>query len=277
MLAQPFDENRIQRWPVIVEPKLDGVRVIADIEIPTDTVKFSSRSGKPFTSFNHLKDPLLNMVSIQSAPNFVFDGEVVSGSFNNTVSEVRKKYEQAPDAVFYVFDVAGQLASLPYRDRRKIIEQWVPGALSMHVQVLPTYEAHSVQEIYDLYQRLRDKGFEGVIVKDSDSIYEMKRSYAWMKIKGYSSEDIYIVDAIEGTGKYVGMLGAIVAEYNGKKVKVGTGLTDDQRTSFWHEYTNGRLVGRLIEVGYHELTPAGSLRHPRFVRFRDTLEKGVKE
>lgn len=40
---------------------------------------------------------------------------------------------------------------------------------------------------------------------------------------------------------------------------------------------SGVLVGRIAEVGYHLATPAGSLRRPRFIRFRDTLYRGYKE
>ena len=36
------------------------------------------------------------------------------------------------------------------------------------------------------------------------------------------------------------------------------------------------VIGRLIEVKYHEITPDGSMRHPRFARVRDLLEKGEK-
>lgn len=98
-----------------------------------------------------------------------------------------------------------------------------------------------------------------------------------MKLKNESSEDLIIVDLEEGEKgkKYEGLLGALVVDFKGVRVSVSSGLSDVQRTQFWHN--KEEVIGRIIEVEYHEVTPDGSLRHPRFKRFRDTLAKGCKE
>lgn len=300
MLAHPFEHGRIKRFPVAAEPKLDGVRVLAFVDVTKPEVKFFSRSGKEFTTFDHLKDPLIQVIddfraNLRLDQDFddadveyfadmgcedfavVFDGEIVSGSFNKTVSEVRRKDEQAKDAIFNVFDVLpmelfSQSDKVPsrynYNQRREVLEDMMGKLPKTHpVQLLPRYLVSSVAEIHSLYESVRARGLEGLIIKDTAAPYYRRRNHAWMKIKAEESVDVPIVGFEEGTGKYEGMLGALVVKHKGVHVNVGTGLSDSQRESFWHD--RHLLTGRLCEVQYHEETPDGSLRHPRFIRFRD--------
>jgi DNA ligase-1 len=328
-LAHPYKVHKHKlTFPLYAEPKLDGVRVLAFVNLTepnlwwNGSVRFFSRSGKEYTTFDHLKEPLLsraydfwrNTVHDRNSETagtenddcaellqVVFDGEVVSGSFNKTVGDVRRKDEQAVDAKFCVFDFLtqeewGVLDSKdgcwmagPYEQRRKRLEQAISGpAAGVTVFRLPTWPCADEESIYKLYDSVRAKGVEGLIVKDPKAFYYRKRHHAFAKIKAEETEDLKVVDAFEGEGKYVGMLGGVIVDREGVAVKVGGGFSDEQRAEFWAAYQRdmkggvpeggvGELVGRLIEVKFHEVTPDGSLRHPVFVRFRDTLSPGVKE
>ena len=331
MLAHKFEVHRVKKWPVVAEPKLDGVRVLAFVDVDKPSVHFFSRSGKEFTTFDHLKAPLLRLIDNfrtelintsgydnADAEYFaehldcndfavVFDGEIVSGSFNKTVSEVRKKDSQATDAIFNVFDILpmslfSQDDKVPsahkYTQRRTVLTDLLPEGKSGPIYLLPRYLVSSEAEIDTLYEKVRERGLEGLIIKD-DAPYYRRRNHAWMKIKAEESTDVPIVGAEEGTGKYAGMLGAIIVAFdkncyeNGAhganhdhpgavRVNVGSGLSDDQRREFWEAYCSDRetihrdgkepnykFLNRIIEVEFHEITPDGSLRHPRFKRFRD--------
>jgi len=290
MLAHPFEAHRVRKWPVFVEPKLDGVRVLAFTDLDAKTVRFFSRSGREFTVFDHLKEPLLDVAVKFPSGRMVFDGEVISGSFNKTVSEVRRKNEQAADAAFAVFDALwyeefdcadsrGFTNAPPLEVRRQALVEsglYCPsapllGTTPHRVVAVPVYQAGSENEIHELYDIFRSLNLEGVIVKDPDARYRRARDYAWMKIKAEESVDVKIIDAVVGAGKFADTLGALVVDVNGKAVSVGSGLSDAQRDEMWKAHAAGELAGRLCEVQYHEITPDGSLRHPRFVRFRDSL------
>lgn len=279
MLAHPFEEKRVKKWPQVVEPKLDGVRVLAFVQGgPEKDVRFFSRSGREFTSFDSLKQPIIDaaMDCGWGARHFVLDGEVVSGSFNKTVSEVRKKDVQATDAEFHIFDLLpksvfaeGAPAKRSYSDRRNLVEGFVASAVrGGSIKAIPRYLVNSVEEIHTLYEAVRARGLEGLIVKDPEALYVCKRSHAWMKIKAEETVDVRIVDVEPGTGKYEGLVGALVVDFNGVRVNVGSGLSDKMRGEDF-----GLFRDRLIEVEYHEVTPDGSLRHPRFKRFRDDKDK----
>jgi len=307
MLAHPYEEKRIKSWPQIAEVKYDGVRVVCFVPVAgtASDVKFYSRTGKEFTSFDNLKGPVLDMMTshaqaysgLSTVPprlaklheqTWVLDGEVVSGSFNKTVSEVRKKDTAALDAQFIIFDALTleefeSSKSPKFRQRREDLVHLHGVKPTGQIHLSTRYLVNSHDEIMDIYQRLHADGAEGLIVKNMDAIYERKRSYAWMKIKGQESVDVPVIGAFEGEGKYEGMLGGLITNLDGVDVRVGGGFSDAQRVSFWDAFIKDRdrvhgsdeeflLLSRLIEVEYHERTPDGSLRHPRFVRFRADKE-----
>jgi DNA ligase 1 len=278
MLAQPFDPSRA-KFPMLAQPKLDGVRVIADINVDTGVVLFFSRSGKPFTTFDHLAEPLLDLCKLAGESHIQLDGEIITGSFNKTVSEARRKDSQALDAQYHIFDwIDEKRAQKPYSERYMALMDLAKKAV-LHSEppgnglwVVSCRDVALQSEADNLYQEFLDQGYEGLMLKDPNAPYQHKRSHAWMKMKEERSIDTPIVGWEWGTGKYEGMIGAFLIEHNGVRVKVGSGLTDELRDANPVDY-----LQRLIEVSYQHETPDGSLRHPRFKRFRDTEDApGVK-
>ena len=119
-----------------------------------------------------------------------------------------------------------------------------------------------------------EAGFEGIMIKDVDAIYESKRSASWLKQKPFIEVSLEVTDVEEGTGRNEGKLGALVCSGvdDGKTiiVNVGSGFTDDARTEFWDNRTN--LPRQIVEVRADAITQnqdgTYSLRFPRFLRFR---------
>ncbi len=142
---------------------------------------------------------------------------------------------------------------------------WIEDISHSHVKKAPVWYANNHTEIMEYYNGVRHSGGEGVIVKNTDGEYHCKRSRNWLKIKDQQTVDAPIVGLEEGTGKYEGMLGAVIVDLDGVDVRVGSGFSDEQRKDLWFD----QPIGQMIEIEYHEKTPDGSLRHPRFVRFRD--------
>jgi DNA ligase-1 len=121
-----------------------------------------------------------------------------------------------------------------------------------------------------------EAGFEGIMIKVPDAVYECKRSTSWLKQKPFIEVSLTVVGVEEGTGKNEGRMGAIICEGvdDGKTiaVNVGSGFTDDQRTEFWSDKDD--LVGQIVEIRADAATisqdseSTWSLRFPRFLRFR---------
>jgi DNA ligase-1 len=128
-----------------------------------------------------------------------------------------------------------------------------------------------------------DKGYEGIMVKPINGLYECKRSSLWLKVKPFIEVSLTVKDVEEGTGRNAGKLGALIVEGtdDGKFIKtnVGSGLTDANRDTFWQ--AKDKLIGQVVEVRADQITQnqdvtdEWSLRFPRFLRFRG-FEVGEK-
>jgi len=117
-------------------------------------------------------------------------------------------------------------------------------------------------------------GYEGIMLKDTNAIYECKRSVAWLKLKPFIEVSLEVTNLEEGTGKNVGRLGALVCsgQDDGKDitVNVGSGFSDDLRDSVWGDRDS--VIGQIVEVRADAVTQnqdgSYSLRFPRFKGFR---------
>lgn len=311
MLAKPFEEKRVKVWPqrisYVAEPKLDGVRVLALVDLTTDEsgVRIVSREGRPFPAMDHLREPIAKMVrhiweserlggstSVLEyfggdAPRLVLDGEMTSGIFNKSVGDVRRKSVKATDATYTLFDILpydafmARKCATPYSARRVLMRYFANFAELFNAPIAQVEKRliASLDQLMEYYNEVRAAGGEGLIFKPLDHKYEFKRSFSWLKLKNEATEDLVVIGAFEGepNTKYAGQLGGLIVDRNGVQVRIGGGLSDEQRREFWAAYLEdtsdeaigGMLLGRVIEVEYQEVTPDGSLRHPRFVRFRD--------
>jgi DNA ligase-1 len=126
-----------------------------------------------------------------------------------------------------------------------------------------------------------DGGYEGIMIKDPEAVYECKRSVSWLKLKPFIEVSLEVVDVEEGTGRNQGRLGALVCsgQDDGRDIVVncGSGFSDSDRGIFWN--SRGQLVGQVVEVRADAVTQnqdgTYSLRFPRFLQFRG-FEPGEK-
>ena len=122
-------------------------------------------------------------------------------------------------------------------------------------------------EIKSLHDDFVSDGYEGAMIKDLSAPYHFGRNYSVMKLKAFHDVDLPIEGFVEGSGRHRGKLGAVVVDYNGVNVQVGSGFSDKLREQIWNDREN--FTGRIIEIRYQEVTPDGSLRFPTFVCFRN--------
>ena len=92
-------------------------------------------------------------------------------------------------------------------------------------------------------------------------------SHILIKLKNIAPIDLRVIDVFKGKGKYLNELGGVICELpNGNTVKIGSGFSDADRLTYWSE--SFKIIGQIIEIEYHELTPNGSLREPRYKGIR---------
>jgi DNA ligase 1 len=305
MLSEFFEPHRA-KFPVAVEPKLDGYR--APCLINNGTARFFSRSGLVYPALDHLGPTVLRMVerahafAVENAdrnnemaaylkllggdrPRIVLDGEALTGAFDKTSGDLRRLSEDATDVKLHLFDAVFYDAmadegskewKFPLKWRRRFL-QWIVSFAEAAdpICVTPMELATSVEEIQAIYDRHRAAGLEGAMIKDLESPYQKRKGFHWMKLKPEETEDLPIKDAYEGEKGIEGMLGGFIVDRKGVDCRVGGGFTLKQRKEFWAQWLADpeSLRQRLIEVEFHEVTKDGSLRHSRYKRFRDDKDE----
>jgi hypothetical protein len=107
---------------------------------------------------------------------------------------------------------------------------------------------NAIEEAEIIFKRYLDQGQEGIILKDLNGPWEDKRAKHQIKFKGELECDLKIVGLQEGTGKYAGMLGAVLCESADGIVKtsVGSGFSDDQRKTLGPE-----IIGKVMAIKYN--------------------------
>jgi len=285
-----------------VEVKLDGVRVITIIQGDTSHGNFSrvemfSRNGKQFHNFGHIISEIEEVIKDNPPPyDLVLDGEVMSANFQDLMKQVhRKDGKQSDDAVLHLFDMCPLsdfqkgIWDKPQSFRSQAVKAWVDQHRSIlkHVQTLDWEDVDlDTQEGQDRFVELNkaavDGGYEGVMIKDPEAVYECKRTHSWLKAKPFIEVTLKVVAVEEGTGRNEGRLGAVILEgeddgYN-YSLNCGSGFTDAQRDEYWAERDS--LIGQLVEIRADARTQSQdaetfSLRFPRFKCFRG-FEAGEK-
>jgi len=274
---------------VIVEPKLDGVRVVVICDVDKDEVKLFSRNGKELSNFPEINKTFDDMLD-QMSQSMVFDGEVMSDDFQTLMREIhRKSGAKTKDAKLNLFDC------LPLSEFKNGGSNSVNDAILKRKEMLESFKFHLKSNIHlveyvkmnlsdedgqkqfaDYNKMCIDRGFEGIMVKPVNGVYECKRSTLWLKVKPFIEVSLKVIDTEEGTGRNVGKLGALIVEGkdDGKFIKtnVGSGLSDADRETYWKD--KDKLIGQVVEVRADAITQnqnakdEWSLRFPRFLRFR---------
>ena len=275
----------------IVEVKLDGVRVIS-VVYPNGTVNQFSRNGKELLNFDNIKKQLSKFAHKFEYP-VVLDGEVMSSSFQDLMKQVYRKTDVCTnDAVLYLFDIVplsdfeNGYSKIPQKDRSDILAKWysvseIDNVNVVNQELIDLNTSEGSEKLKQINKAAIDGGYEGIMIKDPNAPYECKRTSSWLKLKPILTFDLTITDLQEGRDKYSGMVGALVCsgEEDGKtiNVDVGSGLTDEQRISFWENKRH--LIGRIVEIKCDTITQnqngTYSLRFPVFMRLRG-FESGEK-
>ena len=245
-------------------------------------VKIFSRQGKRIEGLIDLEEELKEL------PSGCYDGELLLNKedlpskdlYRETVTVVNSKNDNKKNIVFNVFDFI-PLKDFENRhsdlhcDRRKMqVYESLRHTEPNWIRPVPIlyrgeYNKEIVQKELDKQIALEH---EGVMVNINDAPYEGKRTKNILKVKAMQDCDLKIIGFEEGTGKNKGTLGAIIVDYKGFEVKVGSGFTDEDRKYFWNN--QNELLGRVITVQYFEETTnkkdnSLSLRFPVYRELRE--------
>ncbi len=263
-MAATLTQERFTGPEWTFERKYDGIRLLA----------FKRGSDVQLFSRNHLPQTVPQVAA--AIARLPFDELVLDG-------------ELAWDGSTYdVFDLpwcdGRDLRGLPLEERRAALAK---------VPLEPPLARALVVDDAEPWERARAEGWEGVIAKRRDSVYESRRSRSWLKMKIEASQELVIGGFTDPQGKRVGLGALLVGHFAGEDFvfagKVGTGLDTKLLTSLrarldalarpTSPFTIATDLPRanvhwvepeiVVQVGFMEWTSGGKLRHPRLIGLRE--------
>lgn len=246
--------------------------------------KLIARSGVPYKGLQHILDEL----SWINELGYVLDGELTlaergglsdNEAFRVSTGILNSDAESKTEICYTIFDAIpiadfeSNKPSVSYKMRRIILNRFSSELNNPKiVSILPVlYHGADQSVIPDFLDQMAKEDKEGLML-NTDVPYKRTRHRGILKIKRFYTMDLPIIRVEEGSGRLAGTLGAVVVDYKGNEVKVGSGFSDEQRTLFWQHPEE--IIGKLCEVKYKEIssdknTGLESLQFPVFVRIRN--------
>jgi bifunctional non-homologous end joining protein LigD len=279
LVPVPFDRPG---W--VFEEKYDGYRILAYKEGAKVTLLSRNNLDRTATFAT-----VATAVGQLSNRTLLLDGEVVAFD-SNGVSRFQLLQQGDVLQRFAVFDCVYRngldLRSEPLSRRRRELEAALE---EPRKQILLSRRV--AQNGLLAYSIAKRKGFEGIVAKDSNSIYEERRSRKWLKVKVHQEEEFVIggFTAPAGERQYLGAL--LLGAYRGKDLnfvgKVGTGFTQQTLAALAKAFRPliretpafvdpprmkhvTWLEPRIVaQIAFQEWTADQKLRQPVFLGLRD--------
>jgi len=284
-LANKYFDNPsvIEGKEFAITTKIDGGRIIALKE--NGVVSFFTRAGQKYEGLIDLETELAGIPE----DNFMLDGELTLLDKGSLVSKEQYKETMKisrKDGIKHglkmlVFDMLPisdfkkQYSCIPYCSRRvnamKLLRNSDGSDRLTYFELLPLlYYGKDTSKITEYLNKAIANGDEGIMLNVGDAYYKFRRSNDLLKVKLMNDLDLTVIGFEEGTNRHAGRLGALIVDYKGNQVKVGSGFSDELRDEIWQN--QNEWLGRTIVVQYFEETRNQdgriSLRFPVYLDYR---------
>lgn len=262
MLGTPIDKVKLRgNEKIFISRKLNGTRCsfVGD--------KCMTRQGKEYKGLDHIISDLHKL----GLRNCFVDGELLykneeglsdSEAFQKGTGIAMSKDEDKSSLKLVIFDVfpleefwTGKSKESYYKRKQTLLE--IKEDIDLfeevgNVEVVQMcYEGTDHSQIWKWLDYAEENDWEGIML-NLDTPYECKRTKNLIKVKKFFSCDIKCIDVEEGSGRNKGTLGALVCDYKGFPVNVGSGFSDECRKRIWKHPEE--VLGKIISVKYKEET-----------------------
>lgn len=257
MLAHKFKDNKSKiSWPVCVQPKLNGMRMLFDGE------NGWSRGNK------EIIPDVIKHLHLNTA-GFILDGELMlpGNLLLQESMKAIKKYrpELSPKLLYHVYDVVD--ANSPFEKRNKIVNDICQNAPE-NVKIVNTYICHNESQVMKYHKQFVSEGYEGTMIRFPNAPYEVgKRSYSLLKLKEFTDDEFSIVDVIDGDGSDRGLAIFILELDNGAQFNCRPEGSQENRADLFKN--RKQLIGKYLTVRYFELSKDGIPIFPVGVSVRE--------
>lgn len=182
-------------WPLLGQPKLDGMRLV------TDGQDFWSRKGELQNEANirHLR---------HDTKGLLIDGEVLLppdvAGFQTSMSAIKDaKNADARKLVYCVFDIVD--LTRPFHERYELLREFLKANPHPSWALVATVELADDAAARKFFATCLDKGMEGIMLRNREGRYRPKaRSRDLQKFKSIDDDEFTIVGYKEAKGGWSG-------------------------------------------------------------------------
>lgn len=300
MCGENYKPEFIRSWPVSVEPKLDGVRILMYLE--GQTIRAFTRQNKEYRHLGHITGPLMDLF-VYLPTNTVLDGELyIHGlEFTELVSIVRTGIRKdgsvgqvSPrlhEVKYYIFDICVE-DLLTYEDRKDLLirayDLWeknqkeresTNGVESKTFYLVGNYVAKDDTAVKWYHDEMVDLGFEGLMIKKrangatsgpifNESLYKRARCRNILKLKDFDDKEMIVRGVKEGEGTEKGTA-LLVVEVPGNQQLVAVrcrGSFEMRRQWLLEPH---KVIGKPLTVRFQKFSKYGIPRFPVGIAIRN--------
>lgn len=276
MKGKKYSEIKKEVEPGYVQYKFNGVRCKAGLA--DGGVAMTTSSGKQFVFLGHIKKALKKALKKwvdYKGYELTLDGEcykhgeplqVITACCRSTRST---PHEKEGDMEYHIFDV--DIEGMKQSDRLKILKKFFKKCVTddMPLVLAETFECDGTKEsLYEMLIKFEDKGYEGLIFRYPDGLYNTKSLHVTdvFKYKSFIDEEFEIVGAKEGKGTEKGKVVWKCKNNNGE-FDVRMMGTKEECVQMYKD--RKKHIGKMLTVRYQEMSPKGIPTHLRGLVIRD--------
>lgn len=242
------------RYPVILQPKLDGVRAILKGDSTEAIGRLQSRKDKPFFRVPHIERHLKDH-------EVFLDGEIYRHGMKlqDIVHFLKTSEAETPGKLgltYVLFDMP-TLDGAPYSERLSRLLDWyegLSGEAKESIKILSFIIAKDQVEAAEYLVTCISLGYEGMMVKEIAAPYHWdKRTAASLKVKPvYDAEFLIVRVGCDADGCIM----FVCKTEDGKEFEVAPAWAKNFRRNEWNDNRES-YRGKLLTVEYRSLTASG--------------------
>jgi ATP-dependent DNA ligase len=262
MMCAPFSIRRFEQWgSAYAQTKLNGERCRVTWS-STGKVNMRSSYNKEIVSVPHIYQTLSDI----PYRDLELDSELYKHGMDlrkiqSIVSRTVNLHPEFETMEIHFFDEVddrpqNQRFESFYHKRKEIKNK-----KKQKINIVQTEVVDSLDGVYGELAKYMDLGFEGIILRKVDGVYQRDlHSTQIMKLKPRKDDHYIIIGVTEKknlAGEPQNTLGAFICKARDvdEEFRVGTGkiLTDAGRQKYW----DNPPIGKTLHIKYQELTPNG--------------------
>lgn len=200
MMATDYDESKL-RFPVITQPKIDGVRGVNFFGNLTGR-SLKAHKNKYTTKF--YSHSCLVGLDGELAANYECHPDLC-----RLTSSALSTIEGEPFTLWWLFDyITPQTIKRPYKERYDALVDRIRELYSInnevwqHLRVVESVLCENLEQLLECDAKWLEMGYEGTIIRDPEGLYKQGRStvreMGLLRIKRFIESEAIIMEVVEG-------------------------------------------------------------------------------